>query len=89
MLPRPDPAVILQRVSDGAILLDTRQEVYFGLDPVGAEIWELLGDAESLPDLCAVLRDRYPEVSADRLERDVRELLDALVAQNLAGPRDG
>ena len=40
--------VVYKRVGDETILLDFDAGVYYGLDSVGARIWELLADARSL-----------------------------------------
>jgi len=84
MLPRPHPAVLFQPVSEGAVLLHTEQEIYFGLNGVGVEIWELLPPAcTELDELCARLSDRYPEVPRGELCSDVTELLEQLKSQGL------
>jgi hypothetical protein len=85
ILPLPRPGVICQPVPDGAVLLDTASEVYYGLNPVGREIWELLPPAcGTMSSLCAELRRRYPEVSEEMLRGDVVELLDDLIRGGLA-----
>ncbi len=87
MLPRPHPAVLFQAVSEGAILLHTEQEVYFGLNPVGVEVWQLLPPACSQVDeVCAALARRYPDVPRETLLEDVAELLGALEQQGLVIP---
>ena len=45
MLPTPLPTVIFQRIDDGAVLFAPATEVYFGLNEVGAKIWQLLPPA--------------------------------------------
>ena len=58
ILPRPHPAVMFREVSDGAVLLQMEDEIYFGLNSVGARIWQLLPPASTdLDDLCAQLGD--------------------------------
>lgn len=87
MLPTPNPAVLLQPVADGAILLHTEQEIYFGLNAVGVEVWNLLPPAcASLDEVCEALARRYPEVPGEVLRSDVAELLDALAEQRLVIP---
>lgn len=83
-LPTPAAGVIFQRVPGGAVLLSTADEVYYGLNEVGAEVWGLLvpGTA-SLEALCAALGATYPEVPAADLRADVAELLDSLAAAGL------
>jgi len=89
MLPKPHPAVLFQPVPEGAILLHMEQEVYFGLNPVGAEIWQLLPPAcRDLDEVCAELRRRYPDVPADELRNDVTELLNDLASHGLVIPAD-
>jgi len=75
--------VIFQRVSDGAILLSTEDEIYFGLNEVGAEIWQRLEEDRSLEAICAELRDRYPEVDEARIRSDVEDLLRELSREGL------
>jgi hypothetical protein len=84
VLPTARPEVIYQTVEDGAVLLDTAAEIYFGLNPVGAAIWELLPPAsQSLDELCAALERRYPDADPEQLRRDVEELLDDLESNGL------
>lgn len=87
MLPVPHPDVVCMTVSDGAVLLHTGQEIYFGLNTVGAHIWELLRpDVADLEALCAALGEHYPQVDAAELRDDVTELLDALETDGLVLP---
>jgi len=79
ILPRPHPAAMFRAVSDGAVLLQMEDEVYFGLNAVGARIWQLLPpECSSLEDVCARLRESYPDVAADQILADVNDLLDQL-----------
>jgi len=75
--------VIFQRMSDGAILLSTEEEVYFGLNEVGARIWEGLEAAQDTNAICAALEDRYPEADPEQIRSDVDELVDELVREGL------
>jgi hypothetical protein len=75
----PSPEVIFREVEDGAVLLSTKDEVYFGLNRVGARIWGLLSlQDHDLDDLCQALADEYPEVGLESLQEDVSELLTQL-----------
>lgn len=79
ILPRPHPAVMFREVSDGAVLLQMEDKMYFGLNSVGARIWQLLPPvSSSLEELCDRLGTVYPDVPAEQLLADVTELLDAL-----------
>jgi len=84
VLPRPHPAVVFRTVTDGAVLLHMEDEIYFGLNPVGASIWELLPPTCSdLDDLCTRLIEKYPDVDSAVLRQDVVELLAQLQESRL------
>lgn len=79
ILPRPHPAVMFREVSDGAVLLQLEDEIYFGLNPVGARVWQLLPPVcTDLEALCERLGEVYPEVPPEQLLADVTELLGQL-----------
>jgi hypothetical protein len=78
-----NPAVLFQPVADGAVLLHTEREMYFGLNQVGARIWELLSIESGADALCEALAQRYPNVSGAALRADIDELLDHLLAEGL------
>jgi hypothetical protein len=84
MLPQASPGILFQLLPDGAVLLDTGSEVYFGLNPVGARIWQLLPPASpSLAALCDALAAEYPDAPPALLRRDVESLLAQLAAEGL------
>lgn len=84
MLPTRNPNVIYKALATGAVLYSTADEVYFGLNPVGVRIWELLPPAqETLDGLCGVLSSEYPDVPADVIRADVVEILEKLTRLGL------
>jgi hypothetical protein len=90
MLPTANPSVIFKVVADGAVLFAPGQEIYFGLNDVGARVWQLLPPASaSLDELCAHLAAQYPDVPPETIRADVRELLDDLMKQGLVTPPSG
>jgi hypothetical protein len=58
--PETQPAVLCQTVAEGAILLHTEHEHYFGLNAVGAQVWELL------PPTCSDLAELCDEQAQER-----------------------
>lgn len=71
------------------MLLNPEQEIYFGLNSVGAQIWQLLPPRfTELDEVCADLGARYPEVDRAELRGDVEELLALLLAEGLLLPPD-
>lgn len=83
-MPRASSAVICQRVGEGAVLLHSEQEVYYGLNAVGLRVWELLPPvSSSVADLVAVLCGEFPDVPGDVIAADVHELLEELRGHGL------
>lgn len=73
-----------QALDDGAVLLAPATEVYFGLNHVGAAIWERLPPiCATFGELCAAMADLYPDAPPDRLTADVAALLAALADADL------
>ena len=84
MLPQPNPTVIFKELSDGAVLFAPSTEVYYGLNEVGAKVWQALPPAtHSLDELCKLLVAAYPDAPAATIRRDVEELLESLIKAGL------
>ena len=45
VLPTRNPKIIFKALATGAVLYSPQDEVYFGLNPVGVRVWELLPPA--------------------------------------------
>jgi len=65
-----------------AAILNMKNGVYYGLNPVGARIWNLIQQPKTVSDVLHTLLEEY-EVDSDRCERDLVELLQKLAAQDL------
>ncbi len=74
--------VMARQVGDETVILDLASGTYFGLDPVGARIWQLLGEGKTLDDVCEVMLSEY-EASREEIERDVLRLAEELGAKKL------
>lgn len=74
--------VMARTVGDETVILDLASGTYFGLDPVGARIWELLGAGRSLGEVCDQMLEEY-EVNREVLERDTLRLARELAEQGL------
>jgi hypothetical protein len=68
------------------VLLDLDSDTYFGLNPVGADIWNYIREERSLQDIHSYLLSRY-KVSRERCEQEVRALLTNLAAKGLVETR--
>ncbi len=79
MLPVTDPRVVFCPVEDGAVLLSQDDEVYFGLNEVGARVWQMLPPHHTtVRQLCDSLMEEYPDAATEEVMADVRELLHEL-----------
>lgn len=86
-LPQPSPNAIFKELEEGGVLLSTTDEVYFGVNPVGARIWALLPPVtRTFGELCGELEKTYPGAPADLIRADAQEFLEALRASSLVVP---
>jgi hypothetical protein len=83
-LPHPSPSAIFKELDEGGVLLSTTDEVYFGVNPVGARIWALLPPVSAtFGELCSELERVYPDAGADQIRMDAQEFIQALIGNGL------
>ena len=58
-------------------MLDPKRSRYFGLDPIGRRIWELLERPRSVDAICGTLQEEF-DVTAETCRADVLTLLGEL-----------
>jgi len=74
-------------LSGEVAILNLKSGVYYGLDAVGARIWQLIQEPRTVASIRTVLLSEY-EVDPDRCERDLLLLLHALADAGLLEIRD-
>ena len=74
--------VMARQVGEETVILDLASGTYFGLDPVGARIWQLMTEGKTLAEVCAIMLAEYG-VTREDLERDVLRLAEELRAKQL------
>ena len=74
-------------LGEESAILNLRNSVYYGLDPVGAHVWKLLREPKSVGELRDALLDEY-DVEAGRCEQDLLELLEKMRGEGLIEVRD-
>ena len=88
MLPTASPDVVFAPLEGGAVLFDKSDGTYYGLNVVGARVWELLSPGiESVDAICGTLQAQYRDADPGELRNDVRELLDELASFGLVVDR--
>jgi len=76
------PQVMARQAGEETVILDLATGTYFGLNPVGARIWTLLGEGKTLVQVCDVMQEEF-DVSRANIERDVLDLVGQLREQQL------
>ena len=85
----PDSTVVAAKeqistqVDDEAALLNLRTGVYFGLDPMGAYIWQMLREPVKVKELTARLQNDYSNIDAEIVANDLRVFLERMLEAGL------
>jgi Coenzyme PQQ synthesis protein D (PqqD) len=69
-------------LGDEAAILNLKNTVYYGLNPVGARVWNLVQQPRSVKEIRDRLLEEY-DVGAEQCERDLLDLLDRMREQGL------
>jgi Coenzyme PQQ synthesis protein D (PqqD) len=76
------PEVMYRAVGDEGVLLNTKKQTYFGLDPMAARMWALLNESGSVQTAFESLLAEY-DVSEPQLRKDLGEFVEKLVEEGL------
>jgi hypothetical protein len=63
-------------------ILDLKAGMYYGLDDVGARVWDLIQEPRNVGDIRDILLEEY-DVAPERCERDLLALLQRLADEEL------
>ena len=74
--------VLSQTLGGEVLLLDLKSEQYFGLDPIGTRIWELIGELGDVDRVFEALVAEY-DAEPETLANDLRTLLARLASAGL------
>ena len=74
---------LASRAGGGVAILDVDRTLYYGLDAVGARIWDLIEEPTPLTDVLAAVVAEF-DVDEATATTDLLELIDQLVAKGLA-----
>ena len=77
------PAQVMARqVGAETVILDLTSGTYFGLNAMGARMWQIMASGERLSSICDVLTDEF-DVTRETLERDLKGLVRDLADKGL------
>lgn len=74
--------VLVNQIDDEIVILDLASGTYFGLNPIGAQIWDFLREGKTLAETCQAMLQKY-DVTPHEIERDVVNLITTLLSKNL------
>ncbi len=69
-------------LGEESAILNLKNSVYYGMNPVGARVWNLVQQPKSVSQLRDTLLEEY-EVDATRCERDLLDLLEQMRVEGL------
>jgi hypothetical protein len=64
------------------VILNVKSGIYYGLDPAGARVWNLIQKPQSVAEVREALLREY-DVEPSRFETDLMALLEKLLAEGL------
>ena len=74
-------------LGDESAILNMKNSVYYGMNPVGSAVWNLLKQPKTVAEIRDVILGEY-EVEAERCEQDLIALLEQLRSEGLIEVRD-
>lgn len=80
---RTSPQQVACELGEEVVILSVASGTYFGLDPVAARIWTLLGEQRSLAAIRDTLLEEYSGVDPEQCTRDVVALAEQLLSSGL------
>jgi len=69
-------------LGDEAAILNMKNSVYYGVNPVGATVWNLLKQPKTVAEIRDAILDEY-EVEEKRCEQDLLTLLEEMRSEGL------
>jgi hypothetical protein len=79
---RVNEGVLCQELQGEAVLLHLDSGIYYGLDPVGTRMWQLIAEHERLADVVDAIIAEF-DVSDEQCATDLLELVARLEDQGL------
>lgn len=76
---------IANAVADETVILHLGNGTYFGLDPIGARMWDAIKAGEPPMAICEAVLEQY-DVDPQQLADDLRMLLAELASNDLVEP---
>lgn len=73
---------VFSRLDDEIVILSLEDGTYYGLNPVGAQVWELIQEPTTVTEICDQLLRKY-DVDPQRCQRETIGILEDLQKHDL------
>ena len=80
------PDQVSSDLAGESVILNLKTGLYYGLNQVGASIWERIQSPTTVAKICAAILDEY-EVATHQCEQDVLRLLQEMISAKLVEVR--
>jgi hypothetical protein len=77
-----NPAIISSKMDDEVVMMSIEKGNYYGLNPVAAEIWEMVTEPLTVQSICDKLMDAF-EVSQEQCYNEVLVFIEKLGNEGL------
>lgn len=74
--------VVFREVEQEMVLLNLGTGSYYGLDPVGSRMWDLLAEKKNIREVLEIMLQEY-EATTEDLQRDILHLVQELKTRGL------
>jgi hypothetical protein len=74
--------VVYRDVLGEAMILHLGTGTYFGLDPVGSRVWQLIAERGAVASVCTAMAEEF-DAPAEQIRADVLALVETLVDKRL------
>jgi hypothetical protein len=81
------PDQVSSELVDESVILNLKTGMYYGLNEVGASVWQLLQQPKTVADICNAIGQDY-EVETTQCEADVFALLQDMIEAQLVVIKD-
>jgi hypothetical protein len=82
-----EPSILGSELNSEYVLLEQKEGVYFGVQGVGYDIWQLLEKPTTRIEIMSTLLARY-DIDINILSRDTHQFLDQLLSDQLVSIKD-
>ena len=81
-VPVKNEEIVWRNLEGEAVLLNPHTGKYFGMNSVGCSFWEKIDGQNTVDEIIDHLLEKY-EVTRSVLEKDLYELIDAMLKNNI------